>query len=232
MTSDNLSHLRDVPARLKALHRSYVVQVKRIKDDQFLDSRVKVARLQDLASENQRQVEAIQATAKAKADEIRKSATSKVEVTEAAKLQILRALDGGSSWQDIARLCVAQNDRAGLAALREQLPWQAMAGKLGSEARPERLLRSVSTTLDEMEKPLLDAREQRNRQELRELDACFPALETSIKMLDQHYTDEQNPIHSGHMKPVEHVYNWIGLPGNVLASSYKLPINDETVAAP
>jgi len=232
MTSDRLFNLRQVNTRMRDAHLAYAKQLKNLKDDPYMDPNRKRDRMVALAQNAQAQLLAIQTEAAENAKAIRASAAKRPEATEAAKLQVLRELDKNTKWQDLARFYVDQKDRAGLAALREQLKLEAATGRLGSE-RPDRALEHANGLLDAMELPILDERERRNWEEAREVNACYGAVETNAKLLSQHYTDAQVGQYMGHQQPVRELYNWIGVPdqdqrSNVGATSLKMPVEEAT----
>lgn len=232
MVSDQLHTLRSVNVRLRDAHRDYTRQLAQVKNDPYMDNDRKRARLAQLAVNADAQIAAIKEEANAHAKAIRERASKRPPSNDVAKAQILRALDNGTDWRDIARLAVAQKDRALLTALREQLPWEAAAGKLeGGKKYAERAVKDASVLLDQLEQPLLDAREQRERQELAELDACFGSIESNTKKLAEHYQLAQQPQLLGHAAPVKDLYNWFGLPdadgkSNVGTTSFTMPVED------
>lgn len=232
MTSDSLSFLRGLPAQLRASHREYAKKSKAIKDSEFLDDATKRQRLAALATQEHAALAALRSDASTKAAALRESVSKSLPaVTEVAKAQILRALDNGVDWRDIARLCVAQKDRAALAALREQLPWEAAAGKLGDKNYAEQLVKDALGTLDLLERPLFDERELQTREEAREVNACYGAVEENFRTLEKHYLEGQEPQLMGHQQPVKELYNWVGIPdrnqqSNVGATSLKLQVED------
>lgn len=226
MASDQLSRLRETNRQLAVHQKEYQAQMKRLKDDPYMDARVKAQKMQALASAAAQTMSATRDRVREDVETIKKRAQGQpIEVTDLARSRVQRALARGTEWLQIARFCAEQKDRAGLAALKEELKWETGLGAFDHRRASE-----IQTAIQSLEKPLMTAAEVRALDELAEVQGCENYIYTNIKTLEDHYSDEQTPMRTGHVKPIDQLYGWIGTKDN-LQDSFHLQVNEPVVGS-
>ena len=222
-TSDQLSRLRKSASRQATIYRDFRKAVQAIYSaghplatrNYLVEREVTKAReaLENLIEQRRSD----------KADIEKRAALPRVQATPEARLKVEKALAspgfaGPIGFNDLCELLVAEGDRAGLAALRDILPYAARDGRLFVPAGINSkdygsIVKHSQDAIERNEATLHKKTEAEAHAELREVEISWPHIEQNYQRLAKLFNDQMTYAQTG---PVQETLStltrWQGMP--------------------
>lgn len=232
MVSSSLQTLREADKAQVRIYRTLKTKAEKIHTNPAFSPGRRAELISALMEETRGELAALQAKcATAKTDIEQKAAARKVQATPEARARVQRVIDRVGpdfSVGDLAKLLAEQGDRAGIAALHEELPYLALEGKLpGPKGDHATQIKHAQESILPHEQTLWDEGEQALHAEAREVSISQPLMAVNEKKLAAHI--DRQLLSGAHQERIDSMYRWQGLPNDTSMPKGLLDLSDETV---